>query len=89
MVIKIILTILVIVACFIGLKTMEQNVAPQHATDLVITGVNDTDLMANKQAQMRIEQDSQNHLDWIFYVVGTGLCLVIWRKDIFKNEEEK
>jgi hypothetical protein len=91
MVSKIVLSVLVLIACFFALQIIEQNVAPQHATGLVIEGVNQPDLMADNQAQMRIEQHSQNLLDPMIYLIAIGLCFLIWWKDIkkaFASEED-
>jgi hypothetical protein len=82
MVSKIVISLLVLVVCFFAFQLVEQNVAPQHATGLVIEGVNQPDLMADNQAQMRIEQNSQNLLYPTVVLSCFVLIALIWKKEI-------
>jgi len=81
---KIILTVVVLILCFVVINVMEQKVAPGHATGLVIEGVGNVGVMEGNQAQVRIEQNAQN---WLFPVVsltGVGLLFLIWKKPVIK-----
>jgi len=72
---RIILTVVVLALCFIAVQTIEQKVAPSHATGLVIDGVANVDTMEGNQAQARIEQNAQNWLYPLVGLIGVG-CLV-------------
>ena len=89
MISKIILTIIVLAICFLIVHVTEQNVAPQHATNLVIEGVKNIDNMADNQAQMRTEQNAQNWLDVIIYFLCLGFLIWIWKRPIQKTYLKK
>ena len=79
---RIILTVLVLVLCFSITQLIEQKVAPQHATSLVIKGVENGDLMADNQALARTEQNAQNLLNPVLYGISFGFLILIWIEPI-------
>ena len=80
---RIILTVLVLVACFFIIQVVEQKIAPSHASQLAVDSVNDPAAME----QLRIEQNAQNWLDPIVYICAIGLLYWIWSKPIKKLYE--
>ena len=77
---RIILTVVVLALCFITIQVMEQRVAPSHASDLAIESVENPEVMP----QLRIEQNAQNWLDPVCYLVTVGLLVGIWLNPVVK-----
>jgi len=72
--IKIVLTVIVLLACFFCSLYETHQVYPNIEADLAIRAVTD----AESQVNLRMFQDTQNHW-WLVRLVGCGCCLsAIW-----------
>ena len=81
---RIILTVVVLILNFVVINAMEQKVAPDHVTRLVIEGVENVGVMEGNQAQVRIEQNAQNWLLPVVSLTAVGLLFLIWEKPATK-----
>jgi len=77
---RIILTIVVLILGFVSIQVIEQKVAPDHASDLVIDQVkNET-----SGAQIRVEQNTQNWYHPITLLIMFIFMVWIWTEPLEK-----
>ena len=81
MIIRGILTVVLIVACFVVISVIEQSVAPNTSADLAINQLKED----GSREQLRILENSQNWLDTVCYLGTESLLLWVWYKPI-KNK---
>lgn len=77
---KIILTVMVLVICFVAMQILEQKVAPSHAAELAIRQFEED----GSREQLRIEQNAQNLLNPVLCIIVIGLLILIWWEELKK-----
>lgn len=80
MVSKIILTVFVLLICFVSTQLLVQKVAPNRAADLAIEQIKEN----GAREQLRIEQNAQNYLDPVAYLLTIGFLVWIWKEPVIK-----
>ena len=77
---RIILTVVVVIVGVVVVNVLEQKAAPQRVADLAVESVENPEVMP----QLRIEQNAQNWLDPVCYLVTVGLLVGIWLNPVVK-----
>ena len=85
---RVVLTVFVLAVCFIVTQVLEQKVLPGRAADLAIEQLEEN----GAREQLRIEQNAQNWLDPVAYLITLVFIGLVWykpMKEMNKKFEEK